>query len=113
MRPIRFIGIDENNKRYELKGINWENMTGLCEVEGVMGWTWNRFEHFVQFTGLHDKNGKEIYEGDVVLDHGEYEMGTIKHVISVPYLEDRDGYKKKNFEVIGNIYENPELVGAK
>ena len=64
-----------------------------------------------QFTGLHDKNGKEIYEGDIVTDG----VGKFKIIYDLklagyqPYCIFRD--EPENYcEVIGNIYENPDLV---
>jgi len=81
--------------------------------------------HFQQFTGLSDKNGKEIYEGDIVnavhevydgrftthyrkekytgeitYHHSYWAIGTYKL-----FIMDDD-----SLEVIGNIYENPELL---
>lgn len=82
----------------------------------------------MQSTGLHDKNGKEIFEGDIVTDGdvtsdikyhqtlGFYMIG--KYGFSVPfgqgvdveYFEEFADHVSKTFEVIGNIYENPELL---
>ena len=70
-------------------------------------------EHLIveQFTGLRDKNGKEIYEGDIVTDGvGKYKIVyDLKLAGYQPYCIFRDD--PENYcEVIGNIYENPELL---
>ena len=64
-----------------------------------------------EFTGLHDKNGKEIYDGDIVTDGvGKYKIiYDLKLAGYQPYCIFRDD--PENYcEVIGNIYENPELI---
>lgn len=61
---------------------------------------------FMQYTGLKDKNGKEIYEGDV-LDNKEavfFRAGCFMTSIAALALSNN------HREVIGNIYENPELL---
>ena len=79
----------------------------------------------LQFTGLQDRNGKEIYEGDILKYNFPYD-GRLKHVSSVKFLETEASFGIKDryeneiplyriaannyFEVIGNIYENEELL---
>lgn len=90
----------------------------------------DKFIELMQFTGLHDKNGKEIYEGDILQSyiHPEIEL-----LHKIEWSEKFNGWFAKNlnnkgkdyktgdiqlwvyiqhnlFEVIGNIYENPELI---
>lgn len=105
---------------YILMGLDNENWIPLREEQ---------YDTIGQFTGLHDKNGKEIYEGDIIRSY-DSTGGAIIHVIS--YAEEYAGFiahfpkgTKYNFgwghieqlwinefckEVIGNIHDNPELL---
>ncbi len=82
---------------------------------------WERFD-IQQFTGLLDKNGKEIYEGDIVktnfrkivVEWGkDYDVDGWYQWAGYDLGIYDDGYPEKDFEVIGNIYENPELLNNK
>ena len=83
--------------------------TGLCERIDP--------ETLCQFTGLYDKNGKEVYEGDVVKCWEPYfDYGGIKDeefIKKVHYDENMyiiPCHTTISYEVIGNIYDNPELI---
>lgn len=68
-----------------------------------------------QFTGLTDKNGKKIFEGDII-EWDELEWGS-KHREVVTWDYNLFAIRKDDWgewcEVIGNIHDNPELIGGK
>ena len=126
MRTIKFRGLEANPYCEELRTFlygtplfitNEENyiLPNFWDYEGL-----NKFKvlkkTISQFTGLHDKNGKEIYEGDILED-------TLGRKKLVEYYKDGfwlnaslEGAEwclrqvNSSSKIIGNIYENPELI---
>jgi len=109
MRAIKFRIWDTVNKKW----IDGPREFCLSLNEGK--WYENTWI-FQQFTGLLDENGKEIYEGDIVLF--QEKRGEVKFKNSSWFLVNDLPNKMESWwlaicdspEVIGNIFENPELL---
>ena len=111
----------EMNSKGELE-CNWEGeFTESHVLDGGI------LDNIMQSTGLHDKNGKEIYEGDIVkCTDGADEISKLNSdtgIGKIEWLEKWGFWNISNIEnglgdisyngyveVIGNIYENPELL---
>ena len=132
MKDIRFRAWHpDENKMYYFK-----NFQEIIDWQNGDPYRLDNYEYanvkYMQYTGLKDKNGKEIYEGDIVkvkLYKGEeekYFIGKVEYFgsnfivdadnNSEYHVYDLDGfgidyrYNLEDCEVIGNIYDNPELL---
>lgn len=136
MRDIKFRVWDKETKHMHIcgedihDGISFENETNKAYYYNLQNGCGSLREDsayiLMQYTGLKDKNGKDIYEGDIIFIKGETKLLDIKGKVEysnilaqfiitntgsiVNEAEPLGDYEEEDVEKIGNVYDNPELL---
>lgn len=118
-REIKFRAYHKERKEiFEIASIDFEEKKAALSngVIKLLNVDFKQFE-LLQYTGVKDKNGKEIYEGDIIIcKYGPQIAMEVKWVdkgFRTLGKYDGDnyvGFVKNNAEVIGNVYENKNLL---
>ena len=116
MREIKFRAWDKERKE-------WQHFTLQELITGQATIIWPKLDDWCQFTGLKDRNGKEIYESDILKStekpstgiNGAFKVIFDEGAFSLEVEEDYwpylcEAFPEQYCEVIGNIHENPDLV---
>jgi hypothetical protein len=115
MREIKFRAFDKEKKVMQysnivwaIVGLNYPALTGLNDNGNI-----DNLSDLMQYTGLKDKNGKEIYEGDILkIGNSNIEVIWDKNnaLFTLKSNHFHLGFQSTFYEVIGNIYEHPHLL---
>ena len=124
MRTIKFRAWDGKEMFIDIIPLPNGNVAQMEDEEEIWAWA-EKPKAIMQFTGLHDKNGKEIYGGDILSytnkkgwKHDWLVFWSDKLQWGMKCFKGHDNShtpqslynKAEAHEVIGNIYENPELL---
>lgn len=137
MREILFRGKQVGNDKW-VEGGHYENKTGKYIISPAFVAHLIIPETVSQFTGLTDRNGVKIFEGDIIRWHDDTELSVSGQIAEVCFGKYKDAdsafddiyplgfyirFSDKNciticwldeykncFDIVGNIYDNPELL---
>ena len=122
MREIKFRAWDKIRKKmYDSVFYSYDRKTGIMNLDtdlGVIHFSERQAFELIQYTGLKDKNNKEIYEGDII--EFDYNCKTNRFAVEFlygAYCFDTPGglwflkrFNREQIKVIGNIHQNPERM---
>lgn len=119
-RIIKFRAWDKKGKKmFKVMSIDWEDIGQMVKDFENKPYFFDNVV-LLQFTGLKDKNGIEIYEGDIVRyktvskkwSYGDirFDNGGFIFIYKNGGYEDLRSELGKSFEVIGNVFENKDLL---
>lgn len=131
MRELKFRAWVDTYSNWHMTNELVVGADGVFFHKGLSGITQKGWK-LMQYTGLKDKNGKEIYEGDIVKNtwlnqilEVYWQEAEEKVTDSLPWMKEKPGFNfrpvgseflkiftTKDLEVIGNIYEHKHLLGV-
>ncbi|MFE4203798.1 YopX family protein [Aneurinibacillus aneurinilyticus] len=129
MREIKFRAWDKTtNKMGEVEELislvtkEYKTSVLYCDDESGTGYECSYDFVLMQYTGLKDRNGREIYEGDILANKKAFNRSfkVIWNPDGAWFVHDGDDWPcyylrqvNKSTEVIGNVFEHPELLEVK
>ena len=137
MREILFRAfVKDKNKIFDVKKIDFDYRIVWFEEENKPTDTMRMFDQIelMQFTGLTDKNGKKIFEGDIikiVTETDDEEYPFVAEFFEIMFDDEKHRFVKRSdlgiddfdyskdevneyeIEVVGNVYENEELIDGR